>query len=213
MNSISDIYTTYKIMPNLALHQFRVAAVARMIARVFPYPLDTEILMQACLLHDMGNILKFRLRLFVNLFPGEDLAYWESVQKEMIARYGRDEHHATIAIARELGVSERVIEVLDAVGFHNWHSTREHASWEGKIAAYADSRVCPSGVVSLADRLSDARARYNDVSSDSDSERDAIYQCMYDIEKDIFAHLTLKPSEITEASIYEDMLFVKKVCM
>ncbi len=64
MRKISEIYEEYKIMPNLREHQLRVAAVAAQICDNFNKPLNKKEIITACLLHDMGNIIKFKLELF-----------------------------------------------------------------------------------------------------------------------------------------------------
>jgi 5'-deoxynucleotidase YfbR-like HD superfamily hydrolase len=61
---ILELYDTYKIMPQLAAHQLRVAAVAYAITQAIFEPIHDEELISACLLHDMGNILKFDLSVF-----------------------------------------------------------------------------------------------------------------------------------------------------
>ena len=48
-------------MPNLAMHQLRVAGVAMQICESLDTNIDTNSVVKACLLHDMGNIIKFNL--------------------------------------------------------------------------------------------------------------------------------------------------------
>ena len=57
VRKISEIYAEYKIMPNLQMHMYRVAAVASLIYDNFNEPLNKEEIITACLLHDMGNII------------------------------------------------------------------------------------------------------------------------------------------------------------
>jgi len=57
--TIQQIYDHYDIMPSLQLHMLRVTAVAAMIVESFNQPLDKNNIIKACLLHDMGNIVKF----------------------------------------------------------------------------------------------------------------------------------------------------------
>lgn len=69
---IAEIYQKYKVPPNLQEHMLRVAAMAEIIANSWPNnSLDREILLLACLTHDMGNILKFDLVNKIN-FLGEE---------------------------------------------------------------------------------------------------------------------------------------------
>ncbi len=213
MKKITEVYQEYKITPNLQLHQFRVAAVAQQICGLVPFPVDTESVVMACLLHDMGNIIKFRIRLFPELLENKDIEYWEDVQKEYIKKYGQDEHHATLFIAKELGVNDAVYQVMDAIGFHNWCHTKQSGDWERKIATYADSRVAPHGVVSLNDRLEDANRRYQNNSQEANRVRDTLYDCGREIEKEIFEHLSIKPEDINDESIKHIVEELKNVSL
>jgi hypothetical protein len=203
MRKIADIYEEYKIMPNLQMHQFRVAAVAKQVCDSFKEKIDSESIITACLLHDMGNIIKFRLRSFPDLMQNEDIDYWEKVQEDYIQRYGTDEHHATLLIAKELGIDEHILRIMDAIEFHNWSHTKEELSWENKIATYADSRVAPHGVLTLDGRLEDAVKRYSGTDRTMDEVRDALYASVREIEKEIFSHSSISSEDITDESVKE----------
>lgn len=211
MRTIGDIYEKYHTMPNLQLHQLRVAAVAMQIADNFDAPLNRKDLAIGCMLHDIGNIVKFRLRAFPELLAGEDVEYWENIQKQYIAKYGPEEHEANMGLASDIGISESVLGIVDAVGFHNWCMVKDEGSWEHKIASYADSRVAPFGVKSLDDRLMDANKRYADVSHTEDKERDMLYGCIKDVEKEIFSHLSIKSEDITDESVEKYFEELKKI--
>ncbi len=59
MKNIIQIYSQYKIMPTLQQHQLRVAGVAKQICDSISEPIDKEVVVDVCLVHDMGNIIKF----------------------------------------------------------------------------------------------------------------------------------------------------------
>ncbi len=59
--TIQQLYEKYEIMPNLQLHMYRVAAVAKMICDHFQKPINKQEVIITCLLHDIGNIIKFDL--------------------------------------------------------------------------------------------------------------------------------------------------------
>lgn len=201
MRKISEIYEEYNIMRNLREHQMRVAAVALQIADNFSEDLDKKIIIVACLLHDMGNILKSDLNVFPEFVLPEGVDYWEKVKSEFMERYGTDDHEAHLKIATELGVSDGVLECIDAVGFENWSKTYKEGDWHEKISAYADSRVAPYGVVPLEDRLEEARVRYPVLGSEAEQGRKIVYDFMREIEKDIFLNSSIKQSDITDESI------------
>jgi hypothetical protein len=188
-----------------------VAAVALQICDSFDFPLNRRDLAIGCMLHDIGNIVKFRLRDFPEVMPGEDVEYWENIQKQYIKKYGAEEHEANMGVTRDVGVSKEVLEIVDAVGFHNWCMVKDGSTWEHKIASYADSRVAPFGVKSLDERLLDANKRYSGTSHTADSDRDMLYDCIRDVEAEIFSHLKIKPEDINDESIEKYFEELKKI--
>ncbi len=211
--NIVSIYEQYRIPPWLAMHMRRVAAVA---GRVFDAHAkradgadnvlserDRSDLCSACLLHDMGNIIKFNFSVLGEEVSVEGKDHWETVRSDMIARYGRDEHHATLAILDELRVSPRVREIVDAIGFLKNEDTLASGDLLKKIAAYADSRVVPSGIAALADRLQDMHERYATRHPKDAPETERNSKALYDIEKELFQGAQIRPEDITEASCTE----------
>ena len=160
----SEIYERYRIPPWLAEHMRRVAAVAVMVfdaqAQSVGGTTERNELITACLLHDMANIIKFDLDKLPSPVRTER-DHWETVRSDMISRYGRDEHKATLMILDELGVSNRVRGLIDSIGFLKNAETHAHGDLLTKIAVYADSRVVPSGVASLEERMTDMHERYS----------------------------------------------------
>jgi len=209
---ISELYDTYKIMPQLAAHQLRVAAVAYTITQEFLGPLHDEELISACLLHDMGNILKFDLSVFPEFSEPRGRDYWEGVKEEWRTKYGPDEHAATLAIAREIGVSERTLGYINAIGFSTAVENERSDSFERKIAAYADMRVAPFGIVTLNDRLGDLDRRYanHPNRSDNGAEVALFAAALHSIEKQIFTHTSNTQDDITELSCGKHIPMLKK---
>ena len=78
-----EVYSEYKIMPTLQLHQLRVAAVARLVCDHLTHPINTRDVILACLFHDMGNIIKSNLNHFPEFCEPEGTAYWEKVKAEL----------------------------------------------------------------------------------------------------------------------------------
>ncbi|MEI8130671.1 MAG: HD domain-containing protein [bacterium] len=202
--NIVEIYERYRIPPWLALHMYRVAAVGAMLfdaqtPRVGGENERAELIM-ACLLHDMGNIIKFDLDKLPSPVRTER-DHWETVRSDMISRYGRDEHKATLAILDEIGVSNRVREIIDSIGFLKNAETNEHGDILTKIAVYADSRVVPNGVASLEERMTDMHERYSDQHPKDEPLTIKNRNAIYAIEKELFANASIRPEAITEQSI------------
>ncbi|MDQ3245082.1 MAG: HD domain-containing protein [bacterium] len=211
--NILDIYENYKIMPNLQEHMLRVASVAKLIVNNLNEDIiiDKEKLTIACLLHDMGNIIKFRLNFFPEFLEPQGLEYWQNVQNEYFAKYGKDEHYATGIIMREIAVREDICSMVDGMLFSALciHSTIK-TSLELRIFHYADLRVGPYGVISFEERVADVTKRYADVPHDEfnqieQSTRTELIACGKDIEQQIFAICKIKPEDITDESIKDVM--------
>lgn len=156
MRTIGQIYEQYEIMPQLATHMLRVAGVGKLITDSWS---DRELARRsviACLVHDLGNLVKFKLE-------PRYLAEWGPKQEELRKKWGHDAHDATYGILRELGMEEYVEFLLAEATLYEtaapsklWPTTPKPAL----IVLYADLRVVPSGVVSVEKRISDLETRY-----------------------------------------------------
>ncbi len=205
MRNILEIYEQYKIMPNLAMHQLRVASVIYLICKNSTLKIDENIAIQSGLLHDMGNIVKFDLNYYPELNEPLGLEYWQKVQEEFKEKYGNDEHEVTQKILEELGINKRVIEIDSNMIFGNLCIDKDSNDWELKLLHYADMRVGPFGVLSYEDRMEDARKRYINVPEDEmtreKNRREILLACGKDIEIQIFEHCKIKPEDINDESI------------
>jgi hypothetical protein len=198
MRTVREIYETYRIMPQLQLHQLRVASVGKLICDAFQGPIDSDDIIVTCLFHDMGNIIKSDFDDFPDSFRGtQPRAYWEVVKEEYIGRYGTDEHSANLAIGRELGLSHEVIRYMDGISFRNFLHVAESDSFEEKIVLYCDGRVAPDGVVALLERQAEARERYRGKKHAETPENEAEYQILLEaskeVERQIFARVSIRP--------------------
>jgi hypothetical protein len=208
--SIIDIYQKYKIIPNLAEHQLRVAGVAEVICGHISPTVNTRDVVTACLLHDMGNIIKFNLEVTQKMMPGkftdEQINYWKQVKAGFVGKYGNDEHAASVAIAEEVGVGERVIELIESIGFNTGLINAVSNDYERKICAYSDMRVGPFGVIPLEERLADLRERYDHKVHQvggSEQKRIDFENSLRMIEQQIFERCDIKPEEITAQAVTE----------
>ena len=157
---ISKIYEKYKIPPSLQMHMFRVAAVAWTICENIEQKTDVDNIIAAELLHDIGNIIKFNFEVYPELYQPEGVEYWKSVQVEFRTKYGNDEHRAVKLIIDEIGVTDRIKELVEVVGALKTMPILELHDVSKWVANYADYRVSPFGIVSLKERLEDGRKRY-----------------------------------------------------
>lgn len=203
-HNILDIYKTYKIMPNLAMHQLRVASVMYLIIKNLNIEVNEDIAIQVGLLHDMGNIIKFDLNFFPEFTKPLGLEYWQNVQNEYFEKYGHDEHKATQDILKELNVNQKVIDIDKDMVFGLLCDNKDKQNWELKLLHYADMRVGPYGIISYEDRMEDARKRYekklDDEMTREGGRRELLLYCGKDIERQIFANCKIKPEDINDES-------------
>jgi hypothetical protein len=199
--SIQDIYAQYTIPPQLQLHQRRVAAVGKLVAEA--HDIDVTTVVTACLLHDMGNIIKFKLDRFPEFLEPEGKDYWEKVQQHFFDTYGRDEHLATLMICDELGVSETVLQCIRAIGMTQVHHNLTEGTMEEKVTNYADMRIGPRGLISIQDRLADGKAR-NGYTHDGVTLTEAGFETMskeHATLETLLSTALFKPSQITITSV------------
>ena len=202
--NILEIYNNYQIMPQLQQHQLRVAGVAFSICQELGSKVSTKDVLTACLLHDMGNILKFDLEseLIPGQFEPQGKYFWQMVKGIYKEKYGPDEHTATSAITKEIGASEKVISLINSIGFFQAIENSESENLEVKICSYSDMRVDPWGVVSLEERLKDLRKRYQENRQQEDLNKTLEFEsALRIIEKQLFTGLELKPENITEPAL------------
>lgn len=191
-------------MPALQQHMLRVASVALLICRnLKQLPVDMSTVVAACLLHDMGNILKFDLTRFPEFLEPQGLSHWEKVRDEFKERYGSNEFIATELIAQELRVVSRVKELISSIGFSNMKSNFLGEDVDRKICAYSDMRVDPFGVVSLTDRIADLRKRYESKHPGAEAElqRQEFFTYAQMVEKQLLSQSDLEASDITNDQI------------
>ncbi|MBU0576789.1 HD domain-containing protein [Patescibacteria group bacterium] len=201
---ISDLYQDYNILPELQLHMRRVAGVAAQICDGFTGPpVNKSLIISACLLHDMGNIIKFDLTKYTQYLKPKGLVYWQNIQNRYLKKYGSNEHLATLMILDELAVSPQVHEYVAAINLTYARENYLNSDFGKKICEYADNRVSPQGVTSQKTRLYDLAARYRTNHHD-DLEYEPwekLYQYCQQIEQQIFVHCDISPDEITNESV------------
>jgi hypothetical protein len=200
---ILDIYTEYKIPPNLQRHMLWVAAVATMIYDNFEEPLSKEDVVTACLLHDMGNIVKYDMDYFPQFHEPEGKEYWQNVQNEFKNKYGKKEHEATRAIAKNIGLPKNIVDMVGKFDFFLHCIHLEGNDMGLKIMNYSDNRVNPFGIVSYDERMEEARKRYQNREDNNidEEKRQKFVACGKDIEKQIFAKCKIKPEDINDETV------------
>lgn len=202
-NDIISIYRSYRIPENLQRHMLEVTAVAKWILsnRSDKTKLNERDILTTLLLHDIGNIVKGLDESFANLFPEgyKYMPYWKAVQHWIKGRYGDTDTIATLNMAKEIGVSDRVLFLITNKQFLNNEYTFNSDDMELKICAYSDQRVSPYGILPIRQRLREAVNRYKGATkkiSVNDPNRDNLIELAVKIEEQIFSGMKKKPSDV-----------------
>lgn len=105
--NIIEIYKKYHLPENLQMHMLRVAACSNLIIDNWNGPeIDKEAIIRASLLHDMGNMAKIS----DNEIDDEE---FRKIRKKYIDEYGRNSHKINLIIAKEEGLKDSEIEIID----------------------------------------------------------------------------------------------------
>lgn len=197
VQTIENIYQAYRIPENLKLHMLRVAGCAQLICTSWRgEKLDCDLMLRDLLLHDMGNIVKI---------PEEEMDQdLLAIRRKYVEKYGLDDHLITVAIYQELGLGDKEIKLLEGKRSKENEETMRCSSFERKICAYCDQRVAPNGVVSIQERLEDAKRRYQGKTKSvwSDPKKaDHLIYCAMEIEKQIMKYCTIQPEDINDSNV------------
>lgn len=199
---IGEIYKKYNIPPNLQEHMLRVYGIVLFIENCWiGEKVDWNNVKTIALLHDMGNLIKFKLDKTPELLgpEQENIEYWIRSQREMIEKYGVDEEEATSKILREIGIDEKLIKMISDKAFGNSVEISKSNDWHLKILYYADLRTLPMGVGSLESRLTDVRNRMPKYTNRPDFE-ELVNSCR-EIETQIQKNLKIDVNEIKDDAI------------
>jgi len=201
--TVQEIYDSYRIMPGLRLHQLRAAAVGKLVCEAIDMPVDIHSVILACLFHDMGNIVKSDFTQLPELIKDEGAEHWERVKVDFISKYGESAHNANVAIAKEIGLPEKVVSLIDDISFSNIARIVSSGSLEQKIAEYTDTVIGPFGALPQKDRFADARARSIARGKDYYSEEGYRILCAdaAELERQVFANTSITPRDISDTSI------------
>src|SRR3989344_2347398 len=206
---IQRIYDKYKIMPQLQLHMLRVAGVASIICDNFRKDIDKETVVTACLVHDIGNIIKSNLDFNKEELATKGISYWQEVKNEYTRKYGNNADKANYKIGKELKLPKRILSMYNKVGISKLKDIYSSKEYELKLYEYSDLRVVPSGVVSLRERIDEGFQRYSKEAQKKNYNKQSIISLLEKIEEQIFFHTDLKPEDITDRKVMPLILKLK----
>jgi HD superfamily phosphodiesterase len=201
---IAEIYTKYKILPFLQLHMVRVAAVSSILCSHTSLPVDKLTCIKTALLHDIGNIVKFNLDIFPSAYEPRGISYWQGVKEEFMLNYGANKHIASVKIGTAIGVSARILFLIENIEFSSASKNISLYDAELNILQYADSRVNPEGIVSLEERLVSGNKRFLARNKGSTNQAKIFKEnsnALYLIEQELFQKCTISPKKITNEAV------------
>jgi hypothetical protein len=196
---VKNIYIKFSVPPNLQRHMLLVTKLALCIDNHWKGPkIDNDLLTKACLLHDIGNIVKFNLDKYSHLLEEEIIRidFWKQKQKEVIAKYGKEDQIATKLMLEEIGIDQEIVKIIQEKEYANAIETEKSDNWSLKIFLYADLRVAPSGIASLQERLKDLMDRLEKY-----RYRNDLFQAALRIEKQIQEKVNIDLTKISIADI------------
>ena len=205
--NILRIYNKYHLPENLQMHMLRVAACSNLIIDNWNGPyIDKQAIIRVCLLHDMGNMVKIQEN------ESKDIEFLK-IRKEYFDKYGTNDHEINLEIGKQEGLTEKELTILDGKRSRKNEETLKSNSYERKICAYCDQRVAPDGVVSIKERLEDAKVRYKNkpLSVWSNEEKaNHLIDCSLGMEKQIMEHCILNSDDINDRTIKKYIEKLKK---
>jgi hypothetical protein len=205
---IGKIYDRFLILPNLRMHMYRVASVAELLCDRWKGPsIDKRRIIAACLLHDLGNIVKFDLgsRRSIKLLgkSAGRLAYWRRVRRGVMQKYGANEYTATHNMLEELRVDRKVVSLIDNMRLALGEAHR--SDYALMLCEYADIRVAPEGVVSVRGRFEDFAERYGHSANPKNRKKARIVLSrlgtQLKVEELLFARIRIKPEQVNDRSV------------
>lgn len=205
--NILRIYDKYHLPENLQMHMLRGAACSNLIINNWNGPyIDKQAIIRVCLLHDMGNMVKIQEN------ESKDIEFLK-IRKEYFDKYGTNDHEINLEIGKQEGLTEKELKILDGKRSRKNEETLKSNSYERKICAYCDQRVAPDGVVSIKERLEDAKVRYKNkpLSVWSNEEKaNHLIDCSLGMEKQIMEHCILNSDDINDRTIKKYIEKLKK---
>jgi len=205
--NIIEIYRKYHLPENLQMHMLRVAACSNLILDNWNgITINKEAIIRASLLHDMGNMAK------ISDDEIEDEKF-RKIRKKYIDKYERNSHKINLIIAKEEGLNDYQIEIIDKKSSKRGEKTLNSERYDVKILLYSDQRVAPYGVTSLKERLEEVKNRYKNISLSvwsNEEKANHLIECSLEIEKQIMKYCKLNPEDINNDSIKTYIYKLKK---
>jgi putative nucleotidyltransferase with HDIG domain len=156
-----QIYEEYMIPQNLQDHMLRVASLAKILLDHWSGPsVDQAAVIQACIFHDIAKPMNFDLAKQAQFGMSQtEIDNLHTLQERLKSSYGDDEHHATVAICKEIGCSPKAVKIVNNLEWSYIPALINDNDLESLIPIYVDMRIGPNGILTLKERLNDLKSR------------------------------------------------------
>lgn len=216
LDTVPLVYSKYRVPLLTRKHMYRCAALASYICDHWKGDLgkiNKNNLIIALLLHDVANIVKIDFKATYDELERNSIHYWLSVKDLMEKDYGKDDHEAVALICEEIGISKDIIELIRQKEFRKNRETYESRNFTRMVAAYCDQRISPNGLMSLEDRLKDARVRREGDKSASVNQEDYEEMKAYilKVEREIQKNVDIDLSEINDTEIEKYIVNMREI--
>lgn len=196
--NIIEIYKKYYIPENLQMHMLRVAACGNLILDNWTgNEINKQSIIRILLMHDMGNIIK------ITPDQTNDMEFLK-YRQQWIKQYGENDHLINDIIAKQEGITEIEINIMDEKILSNNEKTAKNNSFEVKVCAYCDQRVTPTGVAPIKERLEELKQRHQKKGKGSmanEEKAERLIKSAIEIERQIMQHCSIKPEDINNETI------------
>lgn len=154
---------------NLQEHMLRVAAISKIILHNWTGPeLDKKAVTVACATHDIAKPMTFDITKQAQYGASQiDIANLVKLQDFIKNNYGEEEYEAACKMCRDIGVEEKICQMVKNLGWINIPQLLKDKNTEMLVSIYCDMRIGPEGILSLIGRIKDVKGRANYEGSDN----------------------------------------------
>ena len=195
--TIGQIYSEFFIPLSLQKHMLRVAALAEILVNSWATELEhKEEIIKTSLFHDIAKPMKFDLSKQAQFgMKPKDIEKLAKHQKHLEKKYGKNEHLATVAICKEIGLSQESLRLLNNLEWKYIPRLISEQDIDSLIPIYCDMRIGPSGILSLKQRLLELKNRVSEQDYETDIKNG------FELEKIIQENIVININSITHSQI------------
>ncbi len=161
--NVNEVYQNYQTPKSLQEHMLRVASLASILLDNWTgTSLDKDAIINACTIHDIAKPMTFDLAKQAQFGMSEsDIEKLRLFQIEIKAKYGEQEHQATIGICKAVGCDAHTVQFVNNLEWKYIPRLFQEQDTASLIPIYCDMRIGPKGILPLQVRLEELKKRVN----------------------------------------------------